>query len=131
MARWIGCLVPSILLFGISAAHADFVVDTNAAAGPNSVDATPIGNPAPSGNVSTTAVVHWKTAYGFGNSVPLAFACRQIVPKAVKVRYGAGVRLDAPVTWKGGDTWNHVLRDAVAPLGWHLRMSYMAVEIDK
>jgi len=71
----------------------------------------------------------FKMAYGFGKSVPLAFACRQIVPRAVKIIYGAGADQAALVTWKGGDTWNHVLRDAVQPLGLHLVMTTMAVEI--
>jgi hypothetical protein len=33
------------------------------------------------------------------------------------------------VTWKGGATWNHVLRDTVKPLGLQLQMTYMAVSI--
>jgi hypothetical protein len=70
-------------------------------------------------------------AYGFGYRVPLAFACRQIVPDAVKITYGAGADRTALVNWKGGDTWNHVLRDAVQPLGLHLLMTTMAVEIRK
>jgi hypothetical protein len=68
-------------------------------------------------------------AYGFGKSVPLAFACRQIVPYAVKITYGPGADQAVLVDWKGGDTWNHVLRDAVEPLGLHLVMTTMAVEI--
>lgn len=68
-------------------------------------------------------------AYGFGNNVPLAFACRQIVPGAVHITYGPGADPQTPVSWKGGDTWNHVLRDAVSPLGLHLVMTTMAVEI--
>ena len=71
----------------------------------------------------------FKMAYGFGSNVPLAFACRQIVPRAVKVTYGPGADGAALVSWKGGDTWNHVLRDAVQPLGLHLVMTTMAVEI--
>ena len=71
----------------------------------------------------------FKMAYGFGKGVPLAFACRQIVPNAVRVTYGPGADEAALVNWKGGDTWNHVLRDAVEPLGLHLVMTTMAVEI--
>ena len=71
----------------------------------------------------------FKMAYGFGKSVPLAFACRQIVPNAVKITYGPGADQAVLVDWKGGDTWNHVLRDAVEPLGLHLVMTTMAVEI--
>jgi hypothetical protein len=70
-------------------------------------------------------------AYGFGNGIPLAFACRQIVPPAVKVTYGPGVNPAVPVNWKGGDTWNHVLRDSIKPLGLSLQMTYMAVAIVK
>jgi len=71
----------------------------------------------------------FKMAFGFGKSVPLAFACRQIVPNAVKITYGPGADRTALVNWKGGDTWNHVLRDAVQPLGLHLVMTTMEVEI--
>ena len=78
---------------------------------------------------STPITVHWKMAYGFGDKVPLSFACRQIVPPAVTVTYGPGARPQMLVTWKGDDTWNHVLRDAVKPLGLHLVMTHMAVEI--
>ncbi len=70
-------------------------------------------------------------AYGFGNHIPLAFAVRQIVPKAVKVTYGPGASPAALVSWKGGQTWNRVLLAAVRPLGLHLVMTHMAVEIRK
>jgi hypothetical protein len=71
----------------------------------------------------------FKMADGFGDQVPLSFACRQIIPPAVKVTLGPGADPTALVDWKGGDTWNHVLRDAVKPLGLHLVMTTMAVEI--
>ena len=71
----------------------------------------------------------FKMADGFGDQVPLSFACRQIIPPAVKVTLGPGADPKALVDWKGGDTWNHVLRDAVKPLGLHLVMTTMAVEI--
>lgn len=79
----------------------------------------------------TPTTVHWKIAHGFGDKVPLGFACRQIVPPAVKVTYGPGADPQMLVSWKGGDTWNHVLRDAVKPLGLRLVMTHMAVEIRK
>ncbi len=78
-----------------------------------------------------SAVPRFRMAYGFGDHVPLDFACRQIVPRAIRVRYGPGANPHAVVSWKGGDTWNHVLRDAVKPLGLHLVMTTMAVEIRK
>jgi hypothetical protein len=70
-------------------------------------------------------------AYGFGDQVQLGFVCRQVVPAAVKVTYGPGADPHVLVDWKGGDTWNHVLRDAVQPLGLRLVMTHMAVEIRK
>ena len=74
---------------------------------------------------------HWLVAKGFGNNVPLGFACRQIVPPAVRVTYGPGVSASSVVSWQGGKGWNEVLRQAVKPLGLHLVMTHMAVEIRK
>lgn len=125
-----------------TSAKADFVIKgsrghaTRATAAP--IAMAPIVDPgdpgyagtitsAPAHNTPTT--VHWKMAYGFGDKVPLSFACRQIVPPAVTVTYGPGAKPQMLVTWKGGETWNHVLRDAVKPLGLHLVMTHMAVEI--
>jgi hypothetical protein len=123
------------------AARADFVVkDPPAAAlapapAPNAM--APIVDPddrqptLPADHRNGPTAIHWKMAYGFGNQVPLGFACRQIVPPAVKVTYGPGATPDMLVTWKGGNTWNHVLYNAVAPLGLRLVMTHMAVEIRK
>ncbi len=80
---------------------------------------------------SHTSTVHWIVASGFGNNVPLGFACKQIVPPAVKVTYGPGASANALVTWKGGTAWNRVLLAAVKPLGLKLVMTHMAVEIRK
>ncbi|MCB8883036.1 hypothetical protein ACELLULO517_22500 [Acidisoma cellulosilytica] len=70
-------------------------------------------------------------AKGFGNNVPLAFACRQIVPAAVRVTYGPGVSASSMVSWQGGKGWNEDLREAIKPLGLHLVLTHMAVEIRK
>lgn len=56
-------------------------------------------------------------AKGFGRSVPLAFAVRQIVPQTVKVIYGPAADRNAFVDWQGGRRWTLVLRKAVRPLG--------------
>jgi hypothetical protein len=120
------------LLFSLSPAHANFLIQSPPVdTGPEIVDSSAAGDPAALGANNSSRPVHWKMAYGFGNSVPLAFACRQIVPPAVKVTYGLGVNPAAPVNWKGGDTWNHVLRDSIKPLGLSLQMTYMAVAIVK
>ena len=56
-------------------------------------------------------------AQGFGRSVSLQFATRQIVPPAVAVRFSAGVDPASLVTWSGGQPWNRVLAAAVQPMG--------------
>jgi hypothetical protein len=122
----------SALLFNVSPAYANFLIQSPSDdTGLEIVNSAPAGDPTPSGTGNSSQPVHWKMAYGFGNSIPLAFACRQIVPPAVKVTYGPGVNPAIPVNWKGGDTWNHVLRDSVKPLGLSLQMTYMAVAIVK
>jgi hypothetical protein len=85
-------------------------------------------DPAPAPHPSAPAFL---MARGFGHAVPLSFAVRQIVPKTVKVSFGPGANPDARVNWTGGRGWNWVLFDAVRPLGLHLVMSHMAVEIRK
>jgi len=67
---------------------------------------------------------------GFGEQIPLAFACRQIVPSFVKVSYGPGANPAMIVTWKGGDTWPHVLAAAIKPLGLHIQFSGSTVTIE-
>ena len=68
---------------------------------------------------------------GFGAAVPLAFACRQILPKTIKVVYGQGVDAAIPVNWTGGRGWAAVLRDAIQPAGLKLVPHGGTVEIRK
>ena len=131
MVRALPYILASALLLNLSPARANFLIQSASGdTGSEILDSSSAGNSAPSGTDSSRPV-HWKMAYGFGNGVPLAFACRQIVPPAVTVTYGPGVDPAAPVIWKGGDTWNHVLRETVKPLGLTLQMTYMAVAIVK
>lgn len=46
---------------------------------------------------------------GFGTEVPLGFAVRQIVPPGHTISYGAGVDVNAVVSWDGGRPWGEVL----------------------
>jgi hypothetical protein len=62
------------------------------------------------------------TARGFGTHIPLSFAVRQIVPTPIKVSYGRSANQAALVDWHGGRKWTLVLRDAVRPLGLHLKI---------
>ena len=116
------------------AAWADFVVKN---AAPAAVASQPVGM-APIVDPEDLAAKaphkpawHWTVAKGFGNKVPLGFACRQIVPAAVRVTYGPGVSASSMVSWQGGRGWNEVLREAVKPLRLHLVMTHMAVQIRK
>lgn len=131
MVRALPYMFASAFLLFLAPAHADFLLQSPSGdTGLEILDSHTAAQPAPS-VAESSQPVRWKIAYGFGNGIPLAFACRQIVPRAVKVSYGPGVDQTAPVTWKGGDTWNHVLRDSVEPLGLNLQMTYMAVTIVK
>jgi hypothetical protein len=92
----------------------------------------PIVNPGDSASKAQPKTTwRWRIARGFGNNVPLGFACRQIVPPAVRVTFGPGASPSTLVTWEGGKGWNQVLREAVKPVGLRLVMTYMAVEIRK
>ncbi len=118
----------------ISAARADFVITGVTPPAPTTHSPSVHGAvPAPETSQTQDAArpVRWLMARGFGRHVTLRFAAEQIIPKAVKVTYGPGADPDALVDWKGGEAWNDVLRDAVEPLGLHLVMSNMAVEIRK
>jgi hypothetical protein len=128
------------LLVGLSfaaTARADFVVIGSAPAVPSSRPAPLVSAQPPDAAAATEtaparpAAPHFFMAYGFGDNIPLAFAARQIVPKAVKVTYGPGADPGALVTWKGGAPWNRVLLAAVHRLGLRLVMTHMAVEIRK
>ena len=72
------------------------------------------------GGPTLTTTIHPRAVVGFGNQVPLSFACRQIVPRGVRISYGAGASPDALVDWKGGDLWPLVLGRAIRPLGLHM-----------
>src|SRR6202012_5698397 len=105
-------------------ARADFVVKSSQssaasaqAASAAPVSMAPIVDPediaAKAGHPSKP--FRWRVAMGFGHNVPLGFACKQIVPPAVRVSFGPGSAPAMLVTWKGGQGWNQVLRDAVTP----------------
>jgi hypothetical protein len=134
-------LIPAIALTQLFAlqARADFVVAGSLPSPrPQAASAVPTApaadetNAHDAGTDSPAAVTpRFRIAQGFGDHVPIRFAVRQIVPRAVTVTYGPGVDPDAVVDWKGGQGWNWVLFRAVHPLGLHLVMTHMAVEIRK
>jgi hypothetical protein len=123
---------------GAPAARADFVVPASrstAPALPSMAPDAPVAAPSEADAAATSPAAsmepRFKVAQGFGDHVPLSFAVRQIVPRAVRVTYGPGADPAAPVDWKGGEGWNRVLFRAVHPLGLRLVMTYMAVQIRK
>jgi len=136
----IGLILSGLLL--ASGARADFVVagqkvavraGATVAQGIDGAGSPDMGGPdsAVSADTLHPDPPQFMIAHGFGDQVPLHFAVRQIVPKAVKVTYGPGADRDAVVNWKGGQRWNRVLFRAVRPLGLRLVMTHMAVEIRK
>jgi len=129
-------ITAGILLITLCAAPrawADFVVagQPSVARATTQPEDKPAPSPLPTEATETESRPRFAKAQGFGDDVPLHFAVRQIVPRAVKVHYGPGVDPDAVVTWKGGQGWNWVLFHAVHPLGLRLVMTPMAVEIRK
>jgi hypothetical protein len=111
------------------AAQADFVITST----PPAAEAPPVSEAPPKASVPAnhSAPPRFKTAYGFGNQVPLSFAVRQIVPSTISVTYGRGADPNALVDWKGSQIWNRALLDAVKPLGLRLVIGDRAVEIRK
>ena len=111
------------------AAQADFVITSP----PPPAERPVVPDPQPKALASANhaASPRFKMAYGFGDQVPLSFAVRQIVPSTINVTYGRGSDPNALVDWKGGQTWNRALLDAVKPLGLRLVISDTAVEIRK
>jgi hypothetical protein len=119
---------------GATGARADFVVlasPSTAPALPRMAPEAPVAAPSEASSPAASMEPRFKIAQGFGDHVPLSFAVRQIVPRAVRVTYGPGADPDALVDWKGGEGWNRVLFRAVHPLGLRLVMTYMAVQIRK
>lgn len=106
----------AILIAGTMTAHADFVLlAAPQATRPTAQPAPPTRKPAalfirlplplpPVPPPGTSG----KNAYGFGNRVPLSFACRQIVPRGIKVVYGPGAQPSMTVTWQGGGLWQRI-----------------------
>jgi hypothetical protein len=129
-----------LVSFALPAARADFVVAAprpSARAPASAPDIAPAPGPneasehagAAETSPASSLQPRFRLAQGFGHQIPLGFAIRQLVPPAVRVTYGPGADPDALVDWKGGQGWNQVLFRAVHPLGLHLVMTYMAVQI--
>ncbi len=53
---------------------------------------------------------------GFGSDIPLALALQQITPAGLAVSFGNNVNPGAKVSWTGGQPWDTVMHDMLAPL---------------
>jgi len=110
-------VVMGIAIQSVAPAHADFVLGiSKPASGPAMPTSSMPPLPDVTANTPKQNVPRFKTARGFGDAVPMAFAVRQIVPAGVRVRYGAGIDPEVLVSWKGGRPWNQALAAAVHPL---------------
>ena len=110
--------IAALLLTAVgSPARADFLLGGTGTERAAEADRASGKDAEENGRAPMLALPRFKVAQGFGQDVPLAFAVRQIVPPAVRVRYGRGVNPEQTVTWRGAAPWNHVLSAAVRPLG--------------
>ena len=144
MTRTITCCVLVCIILSNPAARADFVIRNDPATGegrgaPQSAvaggviaddphvdpaDSEPPARPRP-------VAVRPRLVEGFGEQVPLSFACRQIVPGNIKVTFGPGVDPATHVSWNGGETWRVVLGRAITPLGLHIVVAGMSLTIKR
>ena len=142
MTRTVLCCLFALAVLSNTAAQADFVIKTGQPAGKRQISQQSslapgviADDPHVDAEDKDRSVARKQVAarprlvVGFGDEVPLSFACRQIVPKIYKVRFGPGVDSNALVDWKGGQTWPMVLGRAIKPLGLHVVWSGMNFEI--
>ena len=142
MTKVARCCLLALAGFSSTAAHADFLIKPDPAAGQRQVSGqsqvaagvvadephVDLADESPA-MAANKAVQRPRLVAGFGDQVPLSFACRQIVPKIYKVGYGPGVSSGTLVDWKGGQTWRQVLGRAIKPLGLHIVWVEMKLEI--
>lgn len=111
---------------------ADFKLDSPALASPGTArpakDDVPEASPADDASAPTTHP-HFRMVSGFGRSIPLSFAVRQVVPAHVKVVYDDGVDRSTLVSWQGGRPWNDVIRTTVKTIGLRVTLSPGIVRI--
>ncbi len=116
-------LALTLLLATVASAHAEFVMLTPEGEQPKAELPAVVETPATKAAPKTAKPARARTktaraiARGFGRTVPLSFAVRQIVPPSIQVRYGKPEDADEFVDWQGGKAWKLVLQEAVRPLG--------------
>lgn len=58
-----------------------------------------------------------KVVEGFGTSLPLALALRQIVPPTYRFSFGPNVDPGQRVSWQGGRKWSQIIQDMASKQG--------------
>lgn len=92
------------------------------AANANFLIATPAPPPAPLSSA-------YPLAAGYGKTISLGFALRQIVPHGVLVVIHDGVQTSTIVSWHGGVPWNVALQRALTAAGLRAKITPVEVEI--
>jgi hypothetical protein len=87
-----------------------------AASVPVDAQAVLAANPPPSYSGSADGG-SYAIAQGFGKSIPLVIAVKQIVPPGYTPVFDRDAGLGQKVSWQGGQPWNEVLNNALAPKG--------------
>lgn len=67
--------------------------------------------------LSASSMVAFPETEGFGRDIPLALALQQIVPPGYSFAFGRAVNPGIRVSWEGGQPWNEVLQQVLAPHG--------------
>ena len=70
-------------------------------------------------------------AQGFGKDLPLVMAIRQIVPPQYGFVFDQGINVQNHVSWQGGQPWDIVLQNTLAPLGMQASINGNVVSITR
>ncbi|MGB0720059.1 MAG: hypothetical protein ACPGRX_06275, partial [Bdellovibrionales bacterium] len=71
----------------------------------------------------------FEEAVGFGSDVPLVLALRQVVPADYSYSFGPSVNPGYRVSWIGGQGWDRVVADMIAPLGYRVSIQGKTLHI--
>ncbi len=95
---------------------------------PGAAVKTQLYKPQPS-QAAVQPVSVYEAAIGFGSDMPLPLALNQVVPPGYAYSFVDGVNIGARVSWDGGQPWNIVLQNMLAPLNLEAVISGKAVVI--
>lgn len=73
----------------------------------------------------------YEMAEGFGRDLPLVMAIRQIVPAQYGFVFDQGIDTNTKVSWQGGQPWDVVLQNTLAPAGLTAKINGNVVSIGR